>query len=479
MKKTLTFFSLIFAFFMLISCSKSTVPADIEKNMPEETNPTEANVTSLPAQQKEIDYGGREFTIAMYDSRLFLPALDSSPISLKILERNAKIENDYNIKFKALEGLTKENFFSDINTLYNADLFCGDLLVIPNYMIPLFVSQKMLMSVKALPFIELSPDYYDSSAVNSATLGNFVHAVYGDFTFMPDKNICVFFNKNLISQYSIQSPYEQDIPGTWTWESLEKNAAYIHENANAPRTSSSERIYGFSSSYSELEMTDIMFASCSQQFFENNPPYLCKMALNDEKAQNVIDKIRRLLYNDVSKIYIGTQKGISGYDVFLEGRALYCIAPLEKASEISAAGISFGIMPLPKADENSTYRAFTDSSAQAVCVLNNIPDSDFTGKVLQKIAQETDFDSEEYYKNYYITNFLTDNSSSLMLDKIFGNPYYDVAATLGKSYREIASASDELVLSHISTGIDFERLYTQNVETFDKFVSTSFTYKGE
>lgn len=425
------------------------------------------------------NYQGREFTVAMYNHEMFLPEPDSSPLSNQILQRNVRVEQAYNIKIKALDGLTKENFVSELNKRYNAGLFCGDLLVIPNYMMPLFISQNQLMSVKALPFVDLNADCFDKAATDSATIGNFVHAVYGDFTYLADKSVCVFFNKDLVQSNDLTSPYQMEKGDEWTWDNFDTMAKTVRIDTNKNRKADFEDIFGLSSSYSKADITDIVWAACGEAFFDNNPPYSPKMIFDTEKTQNIIDKIRRLLYNDVSKIYINDTKSVSGYDLFLEGRSVFCIAPLDSADEVSAAGINFGIMPLPKLDTQDDYHSFADSSRLAVCVMNNIPDSEFSGRILQKIAEESDFDSIDFCKKYYTTNFLTDNSSAVMLDKIFHNPYYDLATTLGDCYPEIASASNDIIFSHVSTGISFDNLYQQNLKRFDSFAKTSFTYKGE
>lgn len=489
MKKTILPYFIIAVFFLLAACA--TVGSEfsqnnLENNIPENADDKFADIsdsTVIPGVSHDndviMDYGEREFTIAMYNNSLFLPQADSSPISNKILERNAKVEKAYNIKIKALEGLDKQNFVTELNSRYASGLFCGDLLVIPNYMIPLFVSQNMLMSVKSLPFTHLDAECFNKQAINSATIGNFVHAVYGDLTYLPDKSTCVFFNKDFVNSHNLLSPYEMEKKGTWTWDSFDVLAKAVIKDMNNNRVADFDDVYGLCSSYSRLEMVDIMWASCGEPFFENNPPYSPKMIFNTQKTQNIIDKIRRLLYNEVDKIYIYNVQGLSGYELFLQGRGLFCIAPLDKASEVSAAGINFGIMPLPKFDRKSEFRSYMDESADAVCVLNNIPDSDFSGRILQKMAEESSFNNTEYYKKYYVTNFLTDNSSALMLDEIFKNPYYDLATTLGSSYPEVAAASDEIIFSHLATGISFDTLYEQNIEPFESFAKNSFTYKGE
>lgn len=487
MKRLAPFICIIVAF-ILAACA--TVVPEITENVQNNEPEAPEEPITVPEQPSEsatvpetpeytVDFGGRDFTIAMYNNDLFLPEYDSSPISNKILERNANVEREYNVKITSLEGVTKENFVSEITARYNAGLFCGDLLVIPNYMLPLFVSSDQLMSVKALPFVDLNADCYNREATDAATIGNFVHAVYGDMTYLPDKSTCVFFNKDFVESHNLLSPYEMEKRGDWTWDSFDVLAKAVINDVNNNHIADFDDVYGLCSSYSRLEMVDIMWASCGEQFFENNPPNSPKMIFNTEKTQKIIDKIRRLLYNEVDKIYIYSVEGLSGYELFKQGRALFCIDTLDKASDLSAVGINFGIMPLPKPDRNSEYRTYMDSSSQAVCVLNNIPDSDFTGTILQAIAESSSFNNTDYYKKYYVTNFLTDNSSALMLDEIFKNPYYDLATVLGSSYPEIAAASDEIILSHLSTGISFDTLYEQNVAPFNSFAKNQFTYKGD
>ncbi|MBE6689137.1 MAG: hypothetical protein E7588_07680 [Ruminococcaceae bacterium] len=483
MKKTILPFFCIFTLFILIACT--TIGPELiegDNDIPNETNDFHEQITGDEQSSPTdviYDYNARDFTIAMYNDSLFLPQANSSPISNKILERNAKVEKAYNINIKSLEGVNKDNFVAELHSRYAAGLFCGDLLVIPNYMLPLFVSQNQLMSVKALPYTDLSADCFDKAAIDSATIGNFVHAVYGDLTYLPDKSTCVFFNKDFVQEYNLLSPYEMEKKGTWTWDSFDVLAKAVIKDVNNNRIADFDDIYGLCSSYSRLEMVDIMWASCGEPFFENNPPYAPKMIFNNEKTKNIIDKIRRLLYNEVDKIYIYGVQGLSGYELFLQGRGLFCIAPLDKASEISAAGLNFGIMPLPRLTKKTDFRSYMDDSADAVCVMNNIPDSEFSGRILQKLASESSFNNIDYYKKYYVTNFLTDNSSALMMDEIFKNPYYDLATTLGACYPEIAAASDEIIFSHLATGISFDTLYEQNIQPFESFAKTSFTHKGE
>lgn len=425
------------------------------------------------------DYEQRIFTVAAYNEELFLPSPDSSPISNKILERNADVEKAFNIKILPIENVTKENFIYEISSLYNSGLPCGDILCIPNYMLPLFVSQKSLMSVKAMPHINLEAECYNKSANDSATIGNLVHAVYGDLTYMPDKSVCIFFNKDLFVQNGLTSPYDMHKNGTWTWDSVSELVKQTKADVNKNYKMEFTDMYGMSSSYSRDVLTDIMWASCGNHYFDNTPPYMPKMNFNNEKTQIIIDKIRRLLYNDVDKVYSESTAASSGDDLFIQGRSLLCVAPLEKASVFSTAGVNFGIMPLPEYESGFGYHSYVDSSAEAVCIPNNISDSDFTGEILQYIAENSSFNNSDYYKKYYVTNFLTDNSSALMLDKIFANPYTDIASTLGEAYQEVGAASSDIIHANLSTGAAFAPLYDLNARQFETFVKNNFTYKGE
>jgi len=480
-KKHIVFFVIfILCITLFTSCTILTAPVPSET----EEQPHQPELIYDEQAEEEYepihDYGQRIFTVASYNEELFLPSPESSPISDKILDRNKEVEKAFNIRIQPLENVTKANFIYEINSRYNSGLPCGDIVCIPNYMLPLFVSQKSLMSIKALPGINLDAECYNKKAIDSATIGNFVHAMYGDITYMPDKSVCMFFNKDFVSQNELTSPYDMQKDGSWTWDTVIELAKQVKVDVNWNYKKDFTDIYGISSSYQDDTLTDIVWASCGNPYFSNTPPYMPKMNFNNEKTQIVIDKIRRLLYNDVNKVYFSNTPDSDGEDLFIQGRSLFCIAPLEKASAFSAAGINFGIMPLPEYEGGSgQYYSYVDSSAQAVCVLNNITDSDFTGTILQYIAENSSFNNSDYYKKYYVTNFLTDNSSALMLDKIFANPYLDLSSTLGEAYQEVGAASSDIIHANLSTGAAFNTLYDLNNRQFETFVKNNFTYKGE
>jgi hypothetical protein len=120
-------------------------------------------------------------------------------------------------------------------------------------------------------------------------------------------------------------------------------------------------------------------------------------------------------------------------NVFHEGRALYRISIMTDVPKLRDMEDEFGILPLPKLDENQKeyYTSYQSWNARAYAVPVTVTDPERTGIVLEYMASvSTDTMLKAYYDTTLQRKVARDDESAAMLDIIFNSLTTDTAMML-------------------------------------------------
>jgi len=116
-------------------------------------------------------------------------------------------------------------------------------------------------------------------------------------------------------------------------------------------------------------------------------------------------------------------------EMFMDNRALFMWVRLRIVENLRSMDRDFGILPLPKLDENQRdyYTDVISHTGLLMCVPASAGDAERTGHILEAICAESKYTTmPAYYEVTLKTKMARDDDSAEMLDIIFTNRVWDL-----------------------------------------------------
>ena len=433
-------FSLLLALLMLtaVSCGDSTqtrtdTPDTIS---PADTDTASNTVTLLSDTLAENDYNGSLFRIfgetqAMHGDYFTVENETGDVIEDNVYRRNSMTEEKYNIEldFYLVDQGAGKNMITtyiqsgdnSITLFTNTYLNLGALLV-QNY----FVDWTQIETV------DLSLPCYVQEAIETFSIGDKTPLLFGDFM---ETNILrcwnFLFNKRLIEEYDLPSPYDAVDNNEWTLDYFREMIKDIAKDLNGDSIMNENDLFGFAAD--SLATLDAFTRSCDLSAIakdENNLPVL------DYFNENVVTAFEKIyeLYRESSGSYVADESLWHIDNLFAKGNAIFAAGRIDLTmnSAIRAMEDTYGVVPYPKLDASiegyPTYLSGTVST-QMVGVSQPEEAYDMIGTITQALnAYSYDFVTPAIYEITLKTKNTHDEDSIRMLDIILANRQYSFDA---------------------------------------------------
>lgn len=436
--------SLILASLMLLSaasCSESgtndetNAPADgetiasaAEETVPEETGP----VAELP----DKTYNGEEVKFLTvlhtgYDwytsHEIYAEEMNGQLINDAVFQRNTVIEKQLDIKIAE----TKDTNCSGI---VRSSVAAGDSqydVVMPymNNTINLAL-EGSLLDLREIPYLDLEKPWWDSRANKDLILKNRLFITTGDISILDNEcTMVMFFNKEIISQHGLESPYELVYENKWTIDKVaEMSSNLTHDqNGDGKMTTADDR-WGISIAHNAPVS---FFFGTGERIVQADANGELQVMMGSERAFDVFDKIARLCYSEEALSMHTTDN--AGFDAvsasFNQGNILFVTFALVDINSLRDAEFEFGILPYPLFDENQ--QEYNNLISTGLVSSTSIPIScdniELAGVTLEAMAYySTTTLTPAYYDNALKTRYVRDEESQDMLDIIFATRVYDL-----------------------------------------------------
>ncbi len=344
-----------------MSCGK-TVETESQSETKAETTVSEGGETEPePVETKEpylypeLNLNGGDFHILNqtasswnYYSTYDVAETNGEPLNDKIYERNRFIEETFNTKFvitdKELDAAAShlKVTIKAAEDLYQYAYIFGSYL-------SSVIGAGYTIDLETVKGLQLDKPWWDPDRAeysigrtyfvkDSASLLGF----HGAF--------CSFFNKNLFTDLGLENPYELVKNGQWTLDKLQEfieSGASLNGDEKYTGDSPNCRfgLVGWENGYQGLWAgSDITLVTVE----EGKLTY----AVESEKAINAFEKVARVVSTP------GYSEG--NYPaLFAEGRSVMTLGQVKEAIMYRDMEDDFGILPLPKYDENQEeYRSY-------------------------------------------------------------------------------------------------------------------------
>ncbi len=409
----------------------------------ETTATGETETERLQPDLPEANYNGYDFRmlgkgthLVHWSSKdLTAEEITGDPINDAVYNRNQLIGEKYNVKFVELAVADYFNQGAELALSCNAQTDEYDMVALkPEGVVSSFITNGYIMDLNDIPNMDLSKPWYDQNSITGMSIDNKVFCVMGDMLTMDDDATgAVFFNKKLAISNDLPDMYGMVKEGTWTIDKLTEFATTAATDANGDGVMKAEDdTWG---ALSEYAATFALISGCGKTMVTKDADDIPQNTTMDEGYIAMYEKVLKLQNNFDVTLYA---ESLSGYadvwtdcmDVtFQSDRALFNICWLNRASLFRDMETDFGILPLPKYDENQeNYSSFVHMyCANTIAIPKTGQDFARTGVIIEALSAESMYTLKPaYYDKTLKYKSSRDVESTEMLDIIFATRIYDL-----------------------------------------------------
>ncbi len=441
MKRKLAWLLTLLMVGQMVSCAGSTNEEQTTTNTSTtETKPVETEITSGLG---EADFGGYAFHIYAFDGANFDSGMDfnaeeltGEPINDAKYQRVAAVQDAANCTIEQVVTTCTEirKGHQNLGIAVQAGTNDYDLTCLMAYASCNALVAGYLQNMNDLPNLDLSREWWDQRAVEEFTFKDSVYQVTGDISIKDnDATYCIYFNKAMATDYGMEDFYAMVDDGTWTIDNFRTFAEMV---AVSDTDNDGNHINDADDLYGIYIWDDIMMGivnSAGIRCCTIDEDGMLQLSLFSERFVNAFEKFSSYAFNkDVTCEYQRV-----GYDqqygriAFKENRALFYLAWLEEAVSLRDMEEDFGILPLPKYDED--LDRYYNSAASWLLALYSVPKNAFgeeelarTGYITQALAFESmKVLTSAYYEQTLQNKVSRDENSARMLDLLFTTRTYD------------------------------------------------------
>ncbi len=436
-------FALLLAALLLTSCGNAATTettADTTETAAQTEAVTETETEKLLPDLPEKDFEGHTFTMLTkgyfsthwYSMEAYAEELTGEPINDAVYNRNADIGEKYNFTVAEAIG-TSGDPSPELKKAVQAGEDVYDLLLMSGTTLGSLATQGFLVDLTTMPYMDLSKPWYDQSANAALSIANKLHMTAGDLNVLDNQATwAILFNKNLAEDIGTPDLYDMVLDGTWTLDALEEYATLASIDLNGDGAHNEFDQWGIQG---EPFNTMALIQGAGAFPFGKDENDLPVITIQDEHFYSAFEKANAVNGNFDICMFVNNFTGYS--DVwaecmdlaFTEGRVFFACVGLNRVTLFREMEGDFGILPLPKYDEEQEkyHDLISLGSANMISIPKTASDLERTGIIVEALSAESKYTlTPAYYDQTLKTKSARDEESAAMLDLIFEARAFDL-----------------------------------------------------
>ena len=172
----------------------------------------------------EADYGGFEFRILARDNDWDKMEVDfdepqSEPIYDAVYRRNLAVEELYNVKITGI--MTTGDIYAMVKKSHSAGDSEYDLVLTSMADSARLGREGLLRSFTKMKGIDITNSWWDQNIYDDLSINGNIYFMTGDMNVRDNDNIwIILFNKKLLQDFNLESPYELVKDNKWTFDKM-------------------------------------------------------------------------------------------------------------------------------------------------------------------------------------------------------------------------------------------------------------------
>lgn len=435
-----------------------------------------------------VNFGNRDITFFIWSDHtmkeFYADDVTGNPISDEIHDRNLAVEDALGIKLKYIEepGADKKmtEFVKKVETDLNSGACTYDIIAGYSRSAPALALTGRLIDLTTTEYIDLEHPWWPSTLVDECTVNNQLYFCSGDIS----TNLLwmmsgTFFNKELITQYNLENPYDLVKNNKWTIDKMMEMSENRYIDLDAGGTADESDAYG-------VVLYDINLDS----FFnaagftalrkDNNGEIVISSDMSDQRLYDLIDKLGSFV-NSPDVYHSGAT---SVRNIFFEQRALFTtdrcfiVAGKDNSTNNDKIEFEYGLVPQPKltTSQDSFYTTVGHPfTMYAISIGVTGDDIDACSATLEMMAYEsykriTPVVFEEAMKVKYSSDEIT----SEMYDILRGTVVFDLGRLYSTQIGDVYKTVRTQILNNSKTFASQYKVISKMMESGIKTISSAF-----
>ena len=432
---------------------------------------------------EDTDFSGRIFRILGDDAcedYYTMEAETGDVLDDAVYERNAIVSDRFNVVIEA-------NVFDEgklVSTLKNSvmagddeyQLFAGHIIYAGNA-----VGQGIYYNWYDMPHIDFSKPWWSDSTVEDLTYDGKAFIAMGDFALSTiDSTYCIYYNKQIASEYDLPDLYEMVNSGKWTIDALSEITKQVYRDLNGDGKEDDQDLYGFVM-WPRSPVNTFLWAF-GEKFGKKQDDGKIVMDYFNDKVIEIYQKLIDFCWNTEgtfmdTKSPSGTNTQNIAFDMFLNNQVLFQPNTFNvAATALRDFETDYGIIPFPKWDEaQEGYYTMVDGGHEGLAIPLSVGDTDFTGMIVEALTAESyKHTVPTFYDIVLKAKGSRDEQSIAMLDMIFDGRVFDFGYVFGEFG---AAFWPQYMVERKSA--DIASYYEKNHLSFDKRIEKAIKFFEE
>jgi len=386
---------LLLVVLLLTSCGGGTA----KETTADETVPVEetemTSETVLTDGLEGYDFGGQNFSIVYSQDQLGTnwpydaEEQTGDLLNDTVWERNTTVEERFNVllSFDNVGGTTNE-----VPTAITASVTAGDnayQLGISHTFnnVPAMTSEGILTDFNTIPAVDLDKPWWNASIRDNLQIAGVLPIGVSDL--IHSYADVIYVNQDMLTEHGLENPYDLVNKGTWTWPKLAEMAETVAADTNGDGAYSIEDRYGYTTPGETISLMSRLVHSNGMLFAEPDGEGYPRLITISDRLQLSLERYYDLIHNG-NKTYVGTKTDTLGsVDAFSRGNILFMHQTTLQLPALRDTEIHFGIVPLPK--HNEEQEKYMSMLSSQLLLVPNMEDDllEMTGVVLEGLSYES------------------------------------------------------------------------------------------
>lgn len=424
-------FPCLFAAALLIGCAVTAcgeTAAEPETASTAPTVTTEA-VTEKPEQPyaDACDYGGKSFAMLICgdDAYFYSDEQTGDAMNDAVYERTVQTEDWLNVSIESTPMIV--SYSGDFIKAVQELVLAGDTtyhLIIGHSIrgISDFIVSDYLCDWNEIPTIHLEREYWNQSCNRELSVNGHQYVAKSDFILSDPA--CVMFNKSMIADYDLESPYDLVRSGKWTLDKMFELGAAAAKDLDGDGKMTIADQYGFTS-MGEFVLNSCIHAS-GIRLVSKNADDTFSISIFGDRMVSLVEKFHEYINGTDNAFLWDNHSAPDDKTIKIPtGRVLFQLEPSSRLGQYRGTEVDFGLLPLPKLDEAQDGYASNDWS-NLMYIPNTAQDLDMVGNVMETLTYYSQkITVPAYYDVLLGTKLARDADTQEMLGLIFGGIVYD------------------------------------------------------
>ncbi len=425
---------------VLVGCSDNVSKPPDETTFTSNTKEITTVVTEAtepPPDIEAIEYN-KDLRIVYYKNSTWpvkdISIIEESADSLEseIYRRNLAIEEKYKLNIvptelagsKIITAVENDHRVSDVN--YD--------IIMPNLSDTMkLATNGCLFDVNGLEYTDYSRSWWNTGIMETTKINGKNYFAMGDANLSDyDGTPIILFNKDIITKYGLDDPYELVAEGSWTIDKMMDMVANLTFDADNNGAMDEADNYGVATNNFAV---DIMLYGCDIAFATKDSNEKLQFVVDQEKLIGIMEKLTALFSTE--NTYFADRYGSNNQvreqnpqNIFTSNRSLFFPSLLQAVSTLRNAGNEFGILPTPKYNEAQlNYVSYIHLyTGTTLCIQENHGDIDMLSRVIEDMTYESSESVIPVYVEIALkSKHFKDEKSGEMLKIIFDSYSCDLA----------------------------------------------------